>query len=72
MMQSNTTMMDFRENRSASLPPSSAAGKDSTEAVAIINVDMPSVRPSLVVRKKVSMGQTKEPMAVTSLPIKRI
>ena len=59
-------------NRSANLPPSSAAGKESTEAVAIINVAVPSESPSLVVRKKVSMGQTKEPMAVTRRPMKRM
>ena len=64
--------MDLRLNRSASLPPSSAAGKDSTEAEAMSKVEVPSSRPSLVVRKKVSMGQTKEPMAVTSLPMKRM
>jgi len=65
-------MMRFRLNRSASFPPNRAAGKERTEAVAISNVEVPSDRPSLVVRKKVSMGHTNDPIAVTNLPMNRM
>ena len=70
--KSKTIIMVFRLNRSASFPPKSAAGKERTEAVAISKVETPSDSPSFVVRKKVSMGHTNDPMAVTSRPMKRI
>ena len=41
VMQSKRMMIDRRLKRSASLPPSNAAGKERTEAVAIMSVDMP-------------------------------
>ena len=70
--KSKIMIIFFLRNRSASLPPSSAAGKESTDAVAISRVDVPSDSPSFAVRKKVSMGQTKEPIAVTSFPTNKI
>ena len=70
--QSNRMMIFFRGNLSASLPPSSATGRETSPAVAISSVAVPSLNPSLVVSRKVSMGHTKEPMAVTSCPTKRM
>ena len=70
--QSKMIIMYFRLKRSASFPPSSAAGSDSTVAVAMSTVAVPSERPSFVVRKNVSMGQTNEPIAVTSFPTNRM
>ena len=70
--KSKIMIMFFRRNLSASLPPRSAAGKERTDAVAISRVDVPSDSPSFAVRKKVSMGQTKEPIAVTSFPTNKI
>ena len=67
--QSKIIIMRLRLKRSASFPPRIAAGRDSTVAVAISIVACPSVRPSFAVKKKVSMGHTKEPIAVTSLPM---
>ena len=65
-------MIFFLGNRSASLPPNSAMGRETAPAVAISMVATPSLKPSLVVSRKVIMGQTKEPMAVTSLPMNKM
>ena len=70
--QSNRMMMFFRGNRSASFPPSSARGRETAPPVAISSAATPSLNPSLVVRRKVIIGQTKEPIAVTSFPTKRM
>lgn len=70
--QSKRMMIFFREKQSASLPPRSAAGKETAPAVAMSIAATPSEKPSLVVKRNVIMGQTKEPMAVTSFPTNRI
>ena len=70
--QSKRMMIFFLGKRSASFPPSSAMGREAAPPVAMISVATPSLKPSLAVSRKVIMGQTKEPMAVTSLPTNRI
>ena len=70
--QSKRIMIFFLGNRSAILPPRRAAGRETVPAVAMSMVATPSDKPSLVVSRKVIMGQTKEPMAVTSFPTNKI